>query len=37
VNVLLKSAKKPEVEFKAMFEGSKAKVGAKPAAKGAKA
>ena len=37
VNVILKSAKKPEVEFKAMFEGSKARVGPKPAAKGAKA
>jgi len=37
VNTILKAAKKPEVEFKAMFEGSKAKVGPKPAGKGAKA
>ena len=37
VNTLLKANKKPEVEFKAMFEGSKAKVGPKPAGKGAKA
>jgi hypothetical protein len=37
VNHILKSAKKPEVEFKAMFEGSTAKVGEKPVAKTAKA